>query len=53
MVRNVDGWNRTSMDHTTNFEYGAFNRLTHIRDNTQLIKTLADDEYGRLAKYSD
>ncbi len=52
-IRNVDGWNLTSMDHTMGFEYGAFNRLTRIRHNTQVMKTLAHDEYGRLAKYSD
>jgi YD repeat-containing protein len=47
VVRSIDGDNVDNTQHSSNYRYGAFNRLIEARDNLGLVTSFTYDDYLR------
>jgi YD repeat-containing protein len=48
VLRSIDGDNVDGVQHSSNYWYGAFNRLIQTHDNRDFVTSFDYDDYGRL-----
>ncbi|MGB7213721.1 MAG: RHS repeat-associated core domain-containing protein, partial [Gammaproteobacteria bacterium] len=53
IVRSIDGENVDTGRRTSEYRYGAFNRLIETRDNRDFVTAFEYDAFGRLLRHTD